>query len=155
MDSLSSCWWLRRQGRCSWGPPFCGSRCPASRTCPPPQSGPSSPPGTRLSKEEGVSCFESVLKAVEGGSVGLGPPPAGKHRDSCSPGPAPGQPPPGPGPLGSLKPGPRVSFGFSFLSFEVGFCFSVFCMYLVQCCQGGASGFTTAARAGRPRRVSV
>lgn len=106
-----------RQGRCSWGPPFCGSRCPAPRTCPPPQSGPSSPPGTRLSKEEGVSCSESVRKAVEGGSVGLGP-----HRGEALA-------PAARGPAGSAAAGAgpsRVSFGFPSFRLKLGFAFLCF-----------------------------
>lgn len=154
MDSLSSClWWVGRGAvpgggdLLSWGRPSLPPR-PTS------QSGPSSPPGTRLSKEEGAplrvrveSCGRRVCRPRS--------PTRGEALRFSQPRPRLVSCRRGPGLLGSLKPDPRVSFGFSFLWFEVGFCFSVFCMYLVQCCQGGASGFTTAAGAGVPGRVSV
>lgn len=78
MDSLSSClWWVGRGAvpgggdLLSWGRP---SLPPPPHLSVRPLLTPRHPFVQRRGRR-----LESVLKAVEGGSVGLGPPPAGKH----------------------------------------------------------------------------
>lgn len=124
----------------SWGP-FCGSRCPQPPASAPPSpvpvlllrtrpaipSGPLILPSIHFSKEEGVSCVESVESCGRRVCQALVPPRPGEARRFLQPAAlAWSAAAEGRASAGSLKPGPWVSFGFSFLSFEVRFCFSVF-----------------------------